>query len=1459
MKDLIRNYRMNINRKMSVDSDNESTPLASSANSTGSFGAMQCMFPDSDTTAGESDIDKPREISPVTPKSFTRKPFCYPGGHFENTNFAVFTNDDNIYDRYPYFTKKPSSISLTDSIKKDGQSITSVIEKPTTQSSLITIFSIWNTMMGTSLLTMAWGIQHAGLFPGILSIILVAGVTLYTTYLVLKVNESHGLGDNDEVAHLCKQLLGRWAEIIAKIFSMIVLIGANIVYWVLMSNFLYNTVVFLHDYFTDTSDETQPNNSILCPREEITFSLNNSNITEIIPVQKTHFEEIWDLNSTVPLFLGIIMFPLLNFKHVTFFTKFNSLGTLSVLYLMIFVFVKGVTWGINISDWTDEFYWRPNITALTGILAMSYFIHNIIICLMKSNKHPRNNGRDLSIAFALVTFTYIFIGTIFYITFPLAKSCIEDNILNNFTKYDTLTIVARLLLLFQLVTVFPLIAFMLRSEILQNLKIMFSSCKYTGEFSYFKVIVLNLSVIAICVIFACFLPRIGTLIRYTGALSGLIHIFTLPCLLKMASLQKEGKLTVAKVLMYVFIIIFVYEYIFCVNSLHKTFRGMDSKTSVYVERPLYQQEELHVASRYEKPDNNGLRKVINCAKSFEFASFIKGIFPILQWLPEYNCKTDLLPDIIAGITVAIMHIPQGMAYGLLGNLDPVVGIYMAFFPVLIYTLLGTSRHVSMGTFAVVCLMTGKAVAQYSTEDSDGHILNGINNETSIEPIVHYTKYEVAMAVTFTVALFHLLMYVCRLGILCTLLSTTLVNAFTTGSAVHVIISQSKDLFGLIVPKRKGYLKNGYAIYDALLALPNANTAAVTVSVIAVTIMVVNNELLKPWVSKRSKIPIPIELIAVCMGTLFSYLLDLSGQYGVTLVGNIPTGLPEPVVPTFSLIKIVAFDAFSIAIVSYAVTMSMALIFAQKLSYEVNSNQECLALGLSNIFGSFFSCMPITASLSRSFIQQVVGGVTQIASVVSCLILLVVMLWIGPAFQFLPRCILASIIVVALKGLFVQAKDLVKFWQLSKLDALVWLVTFGCVVLLDIDVGLLAGIMTSVLVICIQSFKPNTSLLGVVPNTEIYLDMKRYKGAEEIDGIKIFHYVGGLNFASRSMFKSELIRRVSIDPRKILLQRKKNATMSKTPIPDESSLLVQVIIIDLSAVNYIDPSGVEQLGLVQNEFEQLEISTYLASASGPVYESIQKCDSYTNKRSTFTIFPTIHDAVLYAKETLVLSDVVGLARRVERIEELSNELLDQPAKLYPLKCDISKEEDIVEAFEWIKSNVGSVSIMINNAGLTRPTTLIDGDVQEWKTIFDVNVIGLCICTREAIKSMQENEIDGQIIHINSIVGHYVTASPEPILNVYPASKFAVTALTETLRQDLRHAGSKIKITSISPGVVETEFQDGFPDENIKEAVKGIPHLVPEDLADAVHYVLTTPPHVQIAELTIRPIHIQDVYI
>ncbi|KAF2893590.1 hypothetical protein ILUMI_12586 [Ignelater luminosus] len=220
-------------------------------------------------------------------------------------------------------------------------------------------------------------------------------------------------------------------------------------------------------------------------------------------------------------------------------------------------------------------------------------------------------------------------------------------------------------------------------------------------------------------------------------------------------------------------------------------------------------------------------------------------------------------------------------------------------------------------------------------------------------------------------------------------------------------------------------------------------------------------------------------------------------------------------------------------------------------------------------------------------------------------------------------------------------------------------------------------------------------------------------------------------------------------------------------------------------------------------------------------------------------------------------VVGLERRKGKIEEVSKKLEGKKGKFYAHLADVSKEEDILKAFQWVKDNLGPVHILVNNAGFARATNLIDGNTKFWKEVFDTNVLGLCMATREAVKDMRANNVDGHIIHMNSIAGHYVPNIAN--MNVYAATKHAITALTETLRQELNSIGSKIKITSISPGSVTTEFVDSSLEESgqspppgLKEFVQNLPHMQPSDIADGVLYVLSTPPHVQVHELTIKPV-------
>ncbi len=475
---------------------------------------------------------------------------------------------------------------------------------------------------------------------------------------------------------------------------------------------------------------------------------------------------------------------------------------------------------------------------------------------------------------------------------------------------------------------------------------------------------------------------------------------------------------------------------------------------------------------------------------------------------------------------------SGMGYALLGGVSPIVGLYMAFFPVLVYVCLGTSHHISLGiphsidvklfhnqhftfqisgTFAVTTLMTGKIVDQYGSHDVNAN--NSSDDVMRMDNVSssHLTNLEVATAVCLMVGIWQILMGILRLGVLGIILSDHLVSGFTTGAAIHVVVSQTRHLLGIKVPRFNGPFRLIRATVAIFCAFPTTNPAEAIISVTAITIMAVHNDWFKPWYGKKIKFPIPIELFILVLGTTVSYFGNFTRDYDIRTLNHIPTGFPMPKSPPLDLLSKIIIDTIAVAIVAYVVSLSMAKIFARKRGYEISNNQELLAQGTANIVGSFFSCMPVSASLSRSMLQESIGGETQLASVVSCFLLLVILLWIGPYFESLPLSVLASVIVVALKGMFLQFRDFTSTLRSSPLDSAVWIVTFLAVVIIDIDIGLAVGAIASVSVLIYRGHRPYAATLGRLPGTEMHVDVNYFPTAVETRGIKIFRWVNDANY------------------------------------------------------------------------------------------------------------------------------------------------------------------------------------------------------------------------------------------------------------------------------------------------------------------------------------------------------------
>uniref|UniRef100_A0A8W8LN69 STAS domain-containing protein n=2 Tax=Magallana gigas TaxID=29159 RepID=A0A8W8LN69_MAGGI len=712
---------------------------------------------------------------------------------------------------------------------------------------------------------------------------------------------------------------------------------------------------------------------------------------------------------------------------------------------------------------------------------------------------------------------------------------------------------------------------------------------------------------------------------------------------------------------------------------------------VVIERPVFSQQKFDEGfSPGSRPQTtfreSFLKSCRKCQCSKDcFLGFLYKIFPFIGIMKDYNIRTDLTGDIVSGLTVGIMHIPQGMAYGMLTTLDPVYGLYTSFFPVIIYFFFGTSRHISIGTFAVACLMMGSAIEKGLKSPNVHIITTCVNVTSSVTPVSNLTnetvqqfslscsdntesvKLQIAMAVTFMVGLIQLVMGLTRLGFVTTYLSDPLISGFTTGAACHVFTSQIKHVFGISTDRYSGAFKLIYTYRDFFGNIPHTNAVTLIASVVCMVMIYVVKEYINnnPKIKPRLKMPVPIELIAVVLGTVIAYFIKIESKYGVKIVGDIPTGLPVPTVPNFSLMPDVLSDAFALSIVVFAISVSMGKILARKHGYEIDSNQELFAYAITNMGSSFFSSFATSASLSRSLIQEHVGGVTQLTGLVSSALLLLVLLVLGPYFKTLPKCVLAAIIIVALKGMFRQFLELPKLWKLSKIDFLIWILSFLATVILDVDLGLLFGVVVAIFTIVYRVQRPYVCVLGQMPGTDIYRDVSVYKEAVEIPRVKIFRFENAIFFVSVEHFKNMLfkytcnprhvkqdiveaenkIRKEKANFEKITFQNTTNEVELRVtnnditefcPTVEVPDVGIDTIILDCSTWSFIDSMGVKALTSVVNDFREINIKIHLAFCKAGIREMLEKT-GFFSCLDRDNLFVSIHDAVLHTQHQISSSE------------------------------------------------------------------------------------------------------------------------------------------------------------------------------------------------------------------------------
>uniref|UniRef100_A0A4W3HVP3 Solute carrier family 26 member 4 n=1 Tax=Callorhinchus milii TaxID=7868 RepID=A0A4W3HVP3_CALMI len=500
-------------------------------------------------------------------------------------------------------------------------------------------------------------------------------------------------------------------------------------------------------------------------------------------------------------------------------------------------------------------------------------------------------------------------------------------------------------------------------------------------------------------------------------------------------------------------------------------------------------------------------------------AIMKSIFPILDWLPRYRVKEWLLGDVISGISTGLVATLQGLAFALLTEVPVAYGLYSAFFPILPYFLLGTSKHLAVGPFPITSLMIGSLVISMTPDDKFLISSNMTeSNATHLDIAAREAeRITIATTVTVLVGIFQLGLGILQVGFIVRYLSVPLVGGFTTAAAFHVFVSQLKIVLNTVIDIFTNIRKTNIA--DLI--------AGLLTFVVCITVKEINTRF-----KDKIKVPIPIEVIVTIVATGISYGVNFEKKYNAGIIKQIPTGFLAPVAPNVSLFAQTAGSAFSIAIVGYAVAVSVAKVFATKHGYSIDGNQEFVALGVCNIFGGCFLCFVAGTALSRTAVQESTGGKTQshLNGNFSC---------DGVRyFLFSLQSVLAAIVIANLKGMFWQLFDIPVLWRQNKIDCLIWLVTWVASVFLGLDIGLLVGVIFELLTVVLRTQFPVYAVLGNVPNTNIYRNIKTYKNIVEPAGVKIFRFSSPVYFGSVDYFRNKLIAIVGFNPVRVFNKRAK---------------------------------------------------------------------------------------------------------------------------------------------------------------------------------------------------------------------------------------------------------------------------------------------------------------------------------
>ncbi|KAI8466625.1 MAG: proton/sulfate transporter [Monoraphidium minutum] len=628
-----------------------------------------------------------------------------------------------------------------------------------------------------------------------------------------------------------------------------------------------------------------------------------------------------------------------------------------------------------------------------------------------------------------------------------------------------------------------------------------------------------------------------------------------------------------------------------------TFPYSDSTTV-----PSYVEEIQDVKSLFSRQ----IKANAKAAKKRSVYEWASVFLPCLAWLRTYNLRTNLLWDVLAGITVGFMVVPQGMSYATLAGVPAVYGLYGAFLPVMVYALFGSSRQLGVGPVAVTSLLIGSGVQGLVPGSS------GISNPSDPTPEqlpiqeLYNTK---VIQLAFLVACLYTGVGVLRMGFLIHFLSHSVITGFTSGAAIIIALSQVKYIMGYNTPRAD-------TLHESLEALIHGIHGFQWQEFLMGMMMILWLILLRTIGRRVPRLSFMSALgpISACV---IGIVVVVGGKFThIKIVGRIPAGLPPFTAATWAPIENVG-DMMGLALVVMVVDLlestSIARALARKNGYPLAYNQEVVGLGLANFAGAMFSSYTTTGSFSRSAVNNASGAKTQLAGFVTSIVVMFVLLFLTPVFAKLPYNTIAAIIIVGVTQL-IEFSMAVYLFKTHLRDFLVWITAFLCTLFLGAELGLGISIGLALLIVILESAFPHTAMLGQIERTTVYRNVEQYPASDLTPGVLVVRLDAPVYFANCNWMGVKL---------------EEYEEQADAYSVSQGGDGVEFVVLELSPVSHMDAMGAAFIEELWAGYNSRGIQLVLSNPSVRVLRILER-SGFLEKFGREWIFVRVHDAVMYCR-------------------------------------------------------------------------------------------------------------------------------------------------------------------------------------------------------------------------------------